>query len=225
MFPLVSTSIFRTIDDFVLYTVTIYMVMQKKAYRCCCCCFSSWVRPAFLSAGSGYWPVFCLYVYRWKVSITTGRDGKGYIRDDDDDDDDDDDNDNKYTLKPGSHLWDKHKHKHKKNRVGTAWNKRELSISISTRKINFFQSLCLCLLHACAYFTSGNRREVSTSTSKMIPLSWISFQISSNVEALAFALFSCACFTCGNVANLCLCLSHKWEPGFMGCIFETQCVL
>ena len=41
------------------------------------------------------------------MSITTGRDGKGYIRDDnddDDDDDDDDDNDNKYTLKPGSHL-------------------------------------------------------------------------------------------------------------------------
>ena len=47
----------------------------------------------------------------------------------------------------------------------------------------------------------------------MIPPSLISFQISSNVTALTYALFSCTCFTCGNVASLCLCLSHKCEPG------------
>ena len=28
--------------------------------------------------------------------------------------------------------------------------------------------MCLCISHACAYFTSGNRREVSTSTSSAI---------------------------------------------------------
>ena len=84
--------------------------------------------------------------------------------------------------------------------------------------LHFFHSLCLCLIfHACAYFTNGNRREVSTSTIKLFIRHLEYFQISSNVIALAYALFSCACFTCDNVASLCLCsclcLSHKWEPG------------
>ena len=109
-------------------------------------------------------------------------------------------------------MWDEHKHKHKKNRMGTAWNKRELSTSISTRKRNFFHSLCLRFSHACAYFTIGNLREVSTSRSKMIPPSWISFQISSNVTALAYALFSCACFTRWECRKLMLVLIAQVEP-------------
>ena len=42
-----------------------------------------------------------------------------------------------------------------------AWNKHKRK----RKKRNFFHSLYLCLSHVCAYFTSGNRREVSTSTS------------------------------------------------------------
>ena len=100
-------------------------------------------------------------------------------------------------LKPGSHLFDKHKRKRK------------------SKKRNVFHSLCLCLSHACACFISGNRREVSTSKLLIHRLEY--FQISSDVIGLACVLFSCACFTCENVASfwlcLCLCLSHKWEPG------------
>ena len=51
------------------------------------------------------------------------------------------------SIKPGSHLCDKH-------------NTSEISISISTRKkehVPFFSCLCLCLFHLCyAYRTSVN---------------------------------------------------------------------
>ena len=52
------------------------------------------------------------------------------------------------TIKPGSHLCDKH-------------NTSDISISISTRKkehVSFFLCLCLCLCHLCyAYRTSVNQ--------------------------------------------------------------------
>ena len=58
--------------------------------------------------------------------------------------------------------------------------------------------MCLCLSHACAYFTSGNWREISTSTSKMIhPPSWIFSDLLQRY---------CAC-----VCLIFLCLFHMWE--------------
>ena len=95
-----------------------------------------------------------------------------------------------------------------------AWNKREISISISTRKRNF------SIPCACAYLTLVLFSQVGTGVSEaQAQARWFIrhleyFQISSNVTALAYALFSCAYFTCENVASsclcLCLCLSHKW---------------
>ena len=75
----------------------------------------------------------------------------------------------------------------------------EISTSISIRKRNFFHSLCLCLSHTCGYFTSGNRREVSTSTSKMIPPSQLN-----QFPDLPQRYCACVCL-------IILCLFHMWE--------------
>ena len=104
-----------------------------------------------------------------------------------------------------------------------AWNKREISISISSQEKETFPFFVLVLIsHLCLF----RKWEPAWDKHKHFIRHLEYFQISSNITALAYAIFSCACFTCGNVASLwlclCLCLSHKWEPGF---IFHIRCFI
>ena len=100
-------------------------------------------------------------------------------------------------IKPGSHLWNKHKHKHGKIQLPV--NTSEISTRTSTKKRNILLSLVLVLILSISPVWTSISNEHSTQ---------------STLRTRIFH-FLVLIFTCVNIVSFCLCLwlFHKCEPG------------